>query len=82
MVPPSVSYDGEPLPNTLMGKGMVDFKKYFKLYHELKLEGPISNHSEYPLITKEESKLSKTEKMKIAIGRLRHDVEFTKMFLI
>lgn len=67
--------------NTLMGQGMVDFEKYFQLYHELKIEGPISNHSEYPLITKEESKLSKSEKMKIAIGRLRQDVDYTRKFL-
>lgn len=67
--------------NTLMGDGMVDFEKYFKLYRELNIKGPISNHSEYPLLTDEESKLSKTEKMKIAIGRLRKDVEFTKVYL-
>lgn len=67
--------------NTLMGKGMVDFEKYFQLYHEMKIEGPISNHSEYPLLTAEEGKLSKTEKMKIAINRLKQDVEYTKKFL-
>ena len=67
--------------NTLMGQGMVDFKKYFQLYKELKIEGPISNHSEYPLLTAEEAKLSKAEKMKIAIGRLQQDVQYTKDFL-
>ena len=67
--------------NTLMGQGMVDFKKYFQLYHELNIKGPISNHSEYPLITKEEEKLAKAAKMKIAIGRLRQDVEYTCKFL-
>lgn len=67
--------------NTLMGEGMVDFKKYFRLYRELNIEGPVSNHSEYPLLTKEESKLSKAEKMKIAIGRLRQDVDYTRIFL-
>lgn len=60
---------------------LVDFKKYFKLYHEMKIEGPISNYSEYPLITKEEEKLSKFEKMKIAIGCLKQDVEYTHKFL-
>lgn len=67
--------------NTLMGKGMVNFKKYFELYKELKIQGPISNHSEYPLITKQEENLSKTEKMKIAIGRLKQDVDYTRRFL-
>lgn len=67
--------------NTLMGEGMVDFKKYFKLYHEMNISGPISNHSEYPLITKDEQSLSKAEKMKIAIGRLKQDVDYTKRFL-
>jgi sugar phosphate isomerase/epimerase len=67
--------------NTLMGRGMVDFDKYFQLYKELKIEGPISNHSEYPLLTKEEAKLSKAKKMDAAIGRLRQDVEYTKNFL-
>ena len=67
--------------NTLMGEGMVNFKKYFELYHEMKIEGPISNHSEYPLLTKEEQKLSKAAKMDIAIGRLKQDVDFTRKFL-
>ena len=67
--------------NTLMGDGMVDFEKYFQLYHELNIEGPISNHSEYPLLTSDESKLSKSEKMKIAISRLGQDVQYTKKFL-
>ena len=64
-----------------MGHGMVDFNKFFKLYHELQIDGPISNHSEYPLITKEENKLSKAEKMKLAISRLKQDVDYTKSFL-
>jgi sugar phosphate isomerase/epimerase len=67
--------------NTLMGEGMVDFETYFKLYHEFKIEGPISNHSEYALITKDENNFSKKEKMKIAIKRLKHDVDYTKNFL-
>ena len=67
--------------NTLMGEGMVDFETYFKLYHEFGIKGPISNHSEYPLITKEETSLPKVDKMKIAIGRLRKDVDFTRRYL-
>ncbi len=67
--------------NTQMGEGMVDFDSYFKIYHELKINGPISNHSEYVLITKDESKLPKKEKMKIAIKRLKHDVDYTLNFL-
>jgi L-ribulose-5-phosphate 3-epimerase len=67
--------------NTQMGEGMVDFDRYFKIFHELKIDGPISNHSEYALITKEESKLPKKEKMKIAIKRLKHDVDYTKKYL-
>jgi len=67
--------------NTLMGEGMVNFNTYFNLYHELNITGPISNHSEYPLITKEEESLSKSDKMKIAIGRLKQDVDYTKQFL-
>ena len=67
--------------NTLMGKGMVDFEKYFLLYKELEIKGPISNHSEYPLLSPEESELSKAEKMNISIGRLRQDVDFTNRFL-
>jgi hypothetical protein len=64
-----------------MGQGMVDFDKYFKLYNSAGIPGPITNHSEYELLTKEEQKLSKTEKMKIAIGRLKQDVDFTRNFL-
>lgn len=64
--------------NVLMGHGMVDFKKYFELYNSFNIPGPITNHSEYELLTTEEKKLSKTEKMKIAIDRLKQDVDFTK----
>lgn len=67
--------------NVLMGQGMVDFEKYFKLYQSSNIPGPITNHSEYELLTREEEKLSKTEKMKIAISRLKQDVEFTRNFL-
>jgi L-ribulose-5-phosphate 3-epimerase len=67
--------------NVLMGEGMVDFDKYFKLYNSAGIPGPITNHSEYELLTKEEQNLSKTEKMKIAIGRLKQDVDFTRNFL-
>jgi sugar phosphate isomerase/epimerase len=67
--------------NTLMGHGMVDFEQYFKLYSEMDIPGPISNHSEYPLITSDEEGLPKKEKMTIAIGRLKQDVDFTRRFL-
>jgi sugar phosphate isomerase/epimerase len=67
--------------NVLMGQGMVDFEKYFKLYNSSDIPGPITNHSEYELLSKQEEQLSKTEKMKIAISRLQQDVDFTRNFL-
>jgi L-ribulose-5-phosphate 3-epimerase len=35
--------------NVPLGKGAVDFDKYFELYKKYKIEGPISLHYEYPM---------------------------------
>jgi len=40
---------GTKLLNTPLGEGMVDFKKYFRLLKEYKIEVPISMHFEYDL---------------------------------
>jgi L-ribulose-5-phosphate 3-epimerase len=66
--------------NVPMGEGMVDFKKYFDLYKASNIHGPMTVHAEYEILSKEEMTLPKTEKMKIAIRRLKHDVGYIKSF--
>jgi L-ribulose-5-phosphate 3-epimerase len=42
--------DGKWKPiNVALAKGMVDFDRYFKLYKQYQISGPISLHYEYPL---------------------------------
>lgn len=67
--------------NCQMGEGMVDFDRYFELFKALEIPGPVSNHSEYELIKKEEEGLPKNKKMDIAIERLKKDVELSKKYL-
>jgi sugar phosphate isomerase/epimerase len=49
-----------------MGEGMVDFARYFELYRQFKLEGPISLHVEFPLFQGDETTMSKSEKLAAA----------------
>lgn len=66
--------------NVPMGEGMVDFKKYFTLYKAMNIHGPMTIHVEYEILSNDEINLPKTEKMKIAIRRLKHDVDYIKSF--
>jgi L-ribulose-5-phosphate 3-epimerase len=66
--------------NVPMGEGMVDFKKYFELYKAMNIQEPMTIHAEYNILTKDEENLPKTDKMKIAIRRLKHDVDYINSF--
>jgi len=54
---------------TLLGEGMIDFKKYFALLKENNMHGPFSLHCEY--LTEKDDLPSKTEKMKKDLITLR-----------
>ena len=64
-----------------LGEGIVDFDLYFNTIRELNIVAPITLHVEYPLLSDEEEKLSLTEKQKILVPKIRHDVDFIRYYL-
>lgn len=67
--------------NVPLGEGMVDFNKYFSLYKDFNLSGPISLHIEYPMFPVSEEQLSITEKNEMASAILRKELSFLKQHL-
>ena len=67
--------------NVPVGEGMVEFGKYFQLYKELKLSGPISLHVEYPIFNRDEENSSLAQKLKIAERVLSADLEAVRRHL-
>jgi sugar phosphate isomerase/epimerase len=64
-----------------LGEGMVDFKKYFSLIKEFKLNVPVSIHYEYPLGGAENGTTSLTIDRKKVISAMRKDLETLKKYL-
>jgi sugar phosphate isomerase/epimerase len=64
-----------------MGEGMVNWDLFFKTIKELKIEGPMTLHIEYPLLEKGEEKLSLDRQQEIITGKLRKDVDFLNSYL-
>ncbi len=64
-----------------LGEGLIDFNLYFKTISELNIAAPITLHVEYPLLSDEEEKLSLTEKQKILVPKISHDVDFIRYYL-
>lgn len=64
-----------------MGEGMVNWDTYFKLVKELKIEGPLTLHVEYPLFEKGEDKLPLAQQQVIIVKKLKKDVDFVKSYL-
>ena len=64
-----------------LGEGMVDFDSYFQLVKENNVEGPISLHYEYPVLTKEDEGLSKTRKIEKTIRVMKKDLDKLKSML-
>jgi sugar phosphate isomerase/epimerase len=69
---------GWKINNVPMGEGMVDFVKYYKMYKDFGLDGPISLHIEYDIFDQPEETLSKQEKMKFARQVLAKDIQHLK----
>lgn len=64
-----------------LGEGMVDWDLYFKMLRELKLNVPVTLHVEYPLLSKDEEKLSLTRQQEIIVRKLKKDADFISTYL-
>lgn len=61
--------------NTPIGEGMVDFKSYFQLLKEYKLEVPVSLHLEYPIGGAEKGATKLTNDKKIVFNAMKKDLK-------
>jgi L-ribulose-5-phosphate 3-epimerase UlaE len=64
-----------------MGEGMIDWDLYFKLVKELNINAPITLHVEYPLLEKEDLKLSLSQQQEIIVRKLKKDTDFINSYL-
>ena len=64
-----------------LGEGIIDFDLFFKTFKELNIVAPISLHTEYPLLSREEENLPLLQKQKIIITAIKKDVDFIRMYL-
>jgi sugar phosphate isomerase/epimerase len=64
-----------------LGEGLVDFDLYFKTLKELQIIAPITLHVEYPMLSATEEKLSLVEQQKIIVPKIKHEVDFIRMYL-
>ena len=64
-----------------LGEGMVDFETYFGLIKDYEIEGPISLHYEYPVLTKEDQELSKARKIDKTFQVMKKDLDKLKSML-
>ncbi|MDH5602630.1 MAG: sugar phosphate isomerase/epimerase [Cyclobacteriaceae bacterium] len=67
--------------NVPLGEGMVDFKKFFSLYKEYNIEGPITVHVEYPMFSGDEKSMSMKQKIKEATEVLTFEINALKKFM-
>jgi L-ribulose-5-phosphate 3-epimerase len=69
---------GWDIRNVPLGQGAVDFKSYFKLLDELKVEAPISIHLEYPLGGADHGKFEITIPRAQVIEAMANDLKYLK----
>ena len=75
--------DGVPKPVSVpLGEGMIDWDHYFQIVKEFKINAPITLHVEYPLLNKDEEKLSLIQQQEIIVRKLRRDTDFIKSYLM
>lgn len=67
--------------NVPLGEGMVDFEKFFSLYKQFGLSGPISLHIEYPMFPGPEDEFSAKEKNEMAGKVIKRDFNKLKQYL-
>lgn len=64
-----------------LGKGMVDFRKYFRFLKENKIEIPVSLHYEYPLGGAENGAAKLTLDKSIVVSAMKEDLSYLKNLL-
>ena len=70
--------DGYVVQNVPLGEGMVDFKKYFALLKQYKINVPVSLHFEYPLGGAEHGGTEITVDKKIIFDAMRRDLRWLR----
>ena len=61
-----------------LGHGIVDLDGFFKMIKKMNIVAPITLHIEYPLLEKQDEKLSLIEKQKIMVAKIQNDVRFIR----
>ncbi len=75
--------NGKPEAVTVpLGEGIINWDLFFKTVKELKIEGPLTLHVEYPLLEKGEEKLSLTQQQEIIVRKLKKDMDYLNNYLI
>ena len=69
---------GWDINNVPLGQGAVDFKSYFKLLDELKVEAPVSIHLEYPLGGADHGKFEITIPREQVIEAMSSDLSYLR----
>ncbi len=67
--------------NCPLGEGMVDFKAYFEMVRELRIEGPVSMHFEYPMPAESEEKLRLEQRRQKTVAVMKKDLETLRSML-
>lgn len=65
-----------------LGEGLVDFELFFKTIKEMNIVTPLTLHVEYPLLGKEDEKLSLIQKQRLIVSKLKKDVDFIRLNLV
>ncbi len=68
-------WDDEHVP---VGRGMVDFDKYFKLVKKYNLPGPVTLHYEHDLTESDLDQLSHSERKRQTILSMRRDLDWVR----
>lgn len=64
-----------------LGEGMVDFKAYFEMVKELRIEGPVSMHFEYPMPAEDEENLSLKQRRQKTVTVMKKDLKTLRSML-
>lgn len=74
--------NGKPEAVTVpLGEGIVDWDKYFGTIKELRIEGPVTLHVEYPLLENGEEGLPLIKQQDIIVRKLKKDMDFLNGYI-
>ena len=77
-----MTVSGRPRAITVpLGEGMVDWDLFFRMVKELNIACPVTLHVEYPLLEKDEEKLSLSQQQDIIVRKIKKDTDFLKNYL-